>query len=419
MLDPPTPEDEGNIMAALKQSGRVRSINLTLTNSLLENLPTISEPFSELEELVLLSRDCVKMALPCAFRSGPRLRTLHLTRIVILALPPLLSRSTGLVDLRLQEIPSAGYVSPDAFFDAISEMTQLETLSLHFLSLPPRRSYAGLPPPSGERVVLPALTHLKYRGTSKYLDTFVARIDAPHLEDIDITFFHQPTMDASQLGRFIERIETPMLFDQAEVKTSAHAISITFPDPNTSPSLRLQVPCEQLDWQLSSMAQICNHFSPFLFHAKDLRISSTRSSNGEDFRADEQWLELIRAFGNAEDFSVANAHAMVILRALRLAEEGHTTDTNVLPFLRNLRIPGPMLEIGPLRDAAESFISSRRLCGLPVKLQPNDTDDLSYLDSVKIQLHDRPDLYNIFMDIMKDYKSKEEPLFAQLGALVA
>jgi hypothetical protein len=34
MLDPPAPEDDGNIMAALKQSGRVSSISLTVTNSL-------------------------------------------------------------------------------------------------------------------------------------------------------------------------------------------------------------------------------------------------------------------------------------------------------------------------------------------------------------------------------------------------
>jgi hypothetical protein len=33
-----------------------------------------------------------------------------------------------------------------------------------------------------------------------YLDSLVARMDAPHLGDIDITFFAQPTIDASHLG---------------------------------------------------------------------------------------------------------------------------------------------------------------------------------------------------------------------------
>ncbi|KAI9457248.1 hypothetical protein BJY52DRAFT_1212649, partial [Lactarius psammicola] len=52
-LGPPAPEDEDNIMAALKHTDRVVSINLTVTSSLLEKMGTIVEPFSELEDLVL------------------------------------------------------------------------------------------------------------------------------------------------------------------------------------------------------------------------------------------------------------------------------------------------------------------------------------------------------------------------------
>ena len=35
------------------------------------------------------------------------------------------------------------------------------------------------------------------------------------------------------------------------------------------------------------------------------------------------------------------------------------------------------------------------------KLQLNVTDVLSYLDAAKAQFHDRPDVYNVFLDIMK------------------
>jgi paired amphipathic helix protein Sin3a len=38
--------------------------------------------------------------------------------------------------------------------------------------------------------------------------------------------------------------------------------------------------------------------------------------------------------------------------------------------------------------------------------QLNVTDALSYLDAVKIKFHDRPDVYNVFLDIMKDFKSQ-------------
>ena len=38
--------------------------------------------------------------------------------------------------------------------------------------------------------------------------------------------------------------------------------------------------------------------------------------------------------------------------------------------------------------------------------QLNVTDALSYLDAVKVQFHDRPDVYNVFLDIMKEFKSQ-------------
>ncbi|KAI9455576.1 hypothetical protein BJY52DRAFT_1417429 [Lactarius psammicola] len=356
VLSPPAPEDEENIMAALKQSNHVCSISLTFTNSLLEKVSTISEPFSELEELVLFSRDNVRLTLPSTFRWGTHLRTLHSTRIVIPALPQLLSPSTDLVDLQLHEIPNVGYFSPDAFANALSSMTQLQTLSLHFLSLPPRRNYLGLPPQSGERVVLPALTCLKYRGTSKYLDSLVARIDAPRLGDIDITFFNQPTMDASQLGRFIERIEMQTPLNQADVQTSAHAISISFTNSSTSTSLQLQITCKQLDWQLSAVAQVCDQFSPFLFRIRNLGIYTTQSSSGQDDVDGEQWLELLRAFGGAKDLRVAGELSTNILCALRPVDRGNVT---VLPSLRRLRVVGPMAVHGPEWDTLLSFINSR------------------------------------------------------------
>ena len=36
----------------------------------------------------------------------------------------------------------------------------------------------------------------------------------------------------------------------------------------------------------------------------------------------------------------------------------------------------------------------------------NVSDALSYLDSVKLQFADQPEVYNKFLDIMKDFKSQ-------------
>jgi hypothetical protein len=359
MLDPPAPEDDDNIIAAFKQSGRINSIRLTLTNSLLEKLSTISEQFSEIEELVLLSQDNLHLTLPNTFRWGSRLRSLHVTRITIPLLPQLLSSSTDLVDLQLHEIPMAVYFSPQAFANVLSGASHLRSLSLHFLSFPRRRNYVGLPPPGSHRIILPALTHFKYRGISKYLDCFVARIDAPHLEDIDITFFSQPTMDASQLGQFIQRTDMQTSLTEAEIQTSAHVISLSHQNSSTSTPLRLQIPCKQLDWQLSSMAQVCDQISPFvLFGVQHLAFNTNDWSSGkDDVVGGEQWLQLVRSFGGARTFSIAGELTTGILRALRPTDGGHTTDTAVLPSLSNLLVRKP----GPLDwqfwDAAQSLSS--------------------------------------------------------------
>ena len=357
-IEPPAPQDDENIIAAL-QSGRVSSISLTVTGSLLKKLSAISEPLSELEELALLSRDNVQLTLPSTFRWGHRLRTLHSTGIAFPSFPQLLLPSQDLVDIQLHEIPSAGYFSPETFANASAGMTQLRSLTLHLLSFPRRRSLLGLPPPPGERIILPSLTNLKYRGTSRYLDNLVARIDAPCLGDIEITFFSQPTMDASKLGRFIERIEIQTLVSRGEVQTSEHAISISFTDSSTSARLHLKIPCKQLDWQLSCMAQVCNQLSPFLFRVEELHINSTQSLRGQD----EQWLDLLRAFGGARDISVADELATVILCVLC-----HNEDPSVLPSLRQLRVQKPMVMRGPSWDAVQSFITSRSISGRPVQV---------------------------------------------------
>jgi hypothetical protein len=339
-LDPPAREDDDDIIAALKQSGRVISINLTATSSIVEKLSEISEPFSELEKLTLLSQDTMGLTLPSTFRWGPRLHTLRLSRIAFPSLPPLLSLCRDIVDLQLHEIPIAGYFTPESFANSLSGFTQLRFLSLHFLSFPHRRRY--LAPLPEERVVLPALTNLKYRGTSKYLDSLVARIDAPRLGDIDITFFYQPTMDASQLGRFIERIDMQRSLSRAEVQTSAQAISISFTGTNTSTYLRLQISCKRLDWQLSCMAQVRDQFPLSIFSVEDLAINTSESSSVQEDFDSEKWLGLVRSFASATDFRVAGELTTDILRVLGPADGSDTTDMTALPTLRILRVHNPL-----------------------------------------------------------------------------
>jgi hypothetical protein len=195
-LDPPAPEDEDNIMAALKHCGHVSSISLTVTMSLLERFYAIKGPFSELEHLVLLSEHGVRLTLPSTFQWGSRLRSLHLTGIAPLELPQLLSSSSFLVDIQLHEIPGIGCFTPKSLHNALSGMTQLKSLSLQLL---PNTAFIVVPQPPGHRAVPPTLTCLKYQGASECFNDFLSVIHTPRLADIEITFFDEPIFALSNL----------------------------------------------------------------------------------------------------------------------------------------------------------------------------------------------------------------------------
>ncbi|KAI9464126.1 hypothetical protein BJY52DRAFT_1251785 [Lactarius psammicola] len=125
----------------------------------------------------------------------------------------------------------------------------------------------------------------------------------------------------------------------------------------------------QLDRQLSPMGQICNNFSPFLFRVQDLRISSTRSSSGQDPDdvGGQQWLEFIGVFSDAKDFHVAGELALCAL----LPADGE--DTTDLPSLHNLCVPVLRSGHGLLWEATKLFINSRWPSGSSVHVAPSST----------------------------------------------
>ena len=292
-LDPSAPEDEENIMTALKQSNRVISINLTITSPLQAKLSMIELPFSKLEDLVLLSPDSVRHLIqPRGFRSGQgatRLRSLHLTRIAFLELSQLLYSSRNLVKLQLHQVLYPSNFSTEEFMMALSRMTQLRLLSLHFL--PPANHFAkSLLLPSRKRVALPSLTRFDFRGITNVLKHLVARFDAPLLGDIELTSFIEPISDLSVLIEFIDRINMHKSPRRADIQSSEHDITICLTQPGVHTCLRLKLLCEPLTTQLSSLARICIQFSAFLLNVEDLRIIVERQPRRDDGPDDELWL---------------------------------------------------------------------------------------------------------------------------------
>ncbi|KAI0249333.1 hypothetical protein BJV78DRAFT_708768 [Lactifluus subvellereus] len=271
-----------NIIATLEHRDRVRRIwilNL-VTSSQLERLtPMMQEPFPALTLLQLSTRETTP-ALPDMFLGGsaPHLQTLAFNGILFPGLPRLLLSASDLSDLSLERIPHTGYISSEAMVTCLSALTRLTHLSIGFESPAARPDRRGRRPPPPTRVIFPALTALWFRGVSEYLEDLVAQIDAPRLHYLYISFFNQVIFDIQQLSYFIGHAGILRSSSRAEVVFATDHVDIKLYSPKgTDPptELNLRIYCRAVDWQVWSMAHICNQFSflPSIVVQLDIQVA--------------------------------------------------------------------------------------------------------------------------------------------------
>jgi hypothetical protein len=303
------------------------------------------EPFPEMNFLSLRMdgyRETVPPVLPNTFLGGsaPRLRSLTLEHIPFPTLPRLLLSSNDLVNLRLYRIPHSGYISPEAMATCISALTSLTILSIGFESPASRPDPRTQRPPPLTPAVLPALTSFHFHGVSEYLEDLMARIDAPLIYSVQITFFNQLVFDIQQLPRFIRHAPALMLYESAKMNIYADEIVMALSSMTRSSfkgSLTFRISCRGLDWQVSSMVQICNQLSFILSSIEQLNI------NGLIWRDNDmdetQWLELFHPFTSVQTLASHDSSYVQSLIESALRELNGESATQVLPALEKLQLP--------------------------------------------------------------------------------
>jgi hypothetical protein len=334
----------------------------------LEKLSAIERPFSELEDLILLSQNEMQLTLPSTFQwDSRRLRRLQLTRITSPVLVPrLLFSSKNLVDLHLREVLDPLHFRPAALVHALSGMVRLRSLLIHFLST--AKHPTPTPPPEELVVVLPVLTSFNFQGITEYLEHLVARIYTPLLRDIEATFFNKSNFDlSSEIRKFTDRIGMHKSYRRADILSCERAISISLTWPGDPARLKFQLFCEQLSPQLFFTSRFCIHFSASLFNVEDLRISAKRPSRPVTRLHSEQWRELLNSFTGVKSLLVSGNLSTDIVRSLRLEPDGQ--QKVVLPALHKLSILQPEPRYLQLREAVVSSMTSRELGGHPIAVE--------------------------------------------------
>jgi hypothetical protein len=379
--DDPTSPVEGadNIVAALECNDRVCEVILSgVPNSLWERVAAVTQkPCPALTYLELRSNDQPAPALPDSFldRSAPSLQSLHLDGIPFPAAAKLLLSSNHLVDLNLSHIPNSGYIPPEAMVACLSTLPKLASLHLGFLSPRPlpNTTTQHPPPPPPTRTILLALTSLKFKGISEYLECIMAQIDAPLLDFVDILFFNQLIFTPFHLSRFIGHTGKLKALNRSNVLFFSDSVQVTLfyrytgSIPRTvdyGPRLKLGISCEGLDWQLSSLAQVCGPTLSSLSTVKRLDIMGhyPRPGWGDDIDS-IQWLEFLHPFTAVENLYLSKEVALRVGPALQ--ELGSDGAMEVLPALQNLYFAG-LRPSGLVHEALGQFGAMRQLSGHPL-----------------------------------------------------
>ena len=133
----------------------------------------------------------------------------------------------------------------------------------------------------------------------------MARIDAPLLDNLNITFFHQLIFVTPQLVQFIGR--TPKFKDSDIAYLNCLNSSVRLSARGPGQALQLSISCRQTDWQLLSVAQVCMSSSGQALIPTVKRLEIMSEDFGRYLQDDienSQWLEIFPSFTAVEDLSL-------------------------------------------------------------------------------------------------------------------
>ena len=266
---------------------------------------------------------------------------------------------------------------------ALSALTRLQSLDLTFR--PPRSRTQWTKKslqPSPTRFVLPALTQFRYLGVHKYLEDLVSHIDAPQLNESEISFFEdkelfeEVDLDTPQFSRFIDRAPTLKAYKEAHIHLRGFDATVRIPLLSSGPSsppreLTVDIADGEADWKLSSLGAVCASFSPFLSTIENLYIKEDEywQQAFYYFLESWRWLDVLRPFTAVKNLYLPGKSTRDVMPALQVVVEQGLR--GVLPKLENIFLDSTEVS-GRVLIAIGLFEAVRRDTGQPVALLISD-----------------------------------------------
>jgi hypothetical protein len=195
------------------------------------------------------------------------------------------------------------------------------------------------------------------------LDNLVARIDAPLLKRLGITFFNQILFDTPQLVQFISRISALKAPEKANIVLWNSSVTIDLsPRVFDYRYLNVRILCETPDWQVSSLEQVCTWCFPPLSTLEDLYICGDPfpRSNWQSNLANLEnrlWLELLRPFTAVKNLYLSKEFGLRIIPSLEELVGERTAE--LLPALQDIFMES-LDTSDPVQKAIQQFVSTRQ-----------------------------------------------------------
>jgi hypothetical protein len=349
-------------------SHRVRHIHLNIPPSILHKVLMLMDAHFPILEHLSLSfpvtiKNSLPLTLPKAFLA-PNLRHLALPSTSPPRRLQVVTSTVFLVTLVLSNIQTSSYFRPRLLVARLCSLPHLEELSIGFSVPIPRPIAEGdLLGEQRAPVTLPSLKRLRFKGVSVYLESLVAQIRIPLLEQLDITLFNQLVFSLLHLAHLINITdgfklpEAIVLFDSHETfVTTVHSSAYLKRGP-----LFLRVMCKPLDWQIDCTAQICHALIPTLLGVERFTLCCFYREIPTEFQNGAidgtTWQDLLRPFIGMKEFHIPATLLEELSRALQVDEVGSDPG-----FLHNLR------SIKAADNRFSSFIDARQVVGRPVQV---------------------------------------------------
>ena len=367
-------QDKLGIFHVLHLRDRLYHVALSIPPSNLRQLLWFMDgPFPVLEYLSLSpsSEEGLSLLLPKTLMA-PNLRHLTLVGIGLSDKLLFLSSTLALVTLTLENIRGSSYF-PQHLVARLKSLFRLEELTIDFTVTSP-------PHPGDESellqdmevpVTLPLLKRLTFRGIGPYLDSFVAQIRAPHLQQLDITLFHLFPYTLPHLSHFINTTEELML-PIAKIIFENDAVSIVLDrgeqQGDETSIFSLEVVCHVFNWQVDCAAQICSALGTIFSGVKQLTLDFERQLEPEEWLDGDArrtiWRSLLQPFTGARRLRILGRAIAWELSHASQSSEGWL-DAGLLPSLKELAVT---LDEEHEDIAFASFIEARQIAGHPVLL---------------------------------------------------